>query len=239
MRCPKCGYYSFDYLDSCPKCGMAWSEYKTQLNIKGLKPQRPNFLTDLLTTEETAKAEEFLLPGELEKVTKPAQKAEIKEKTFEEKEVLYHTEEIETTELAKEPEVNEEISEVETVGETLPPSEKLEKNAEPALELEAKEEITQAEEELPSSEEIEKKVDEAGEETKSVFEEIGKTLAEIEKMESISETPQVSHRDEKKLTSPELKPEPIEILEEIEKIPLDVSESDIEVLEDIESPKKK
>ena len=314
MRCPKCGYCSFDYLDACPKCGMAWSEYKTQLNIKGIKPQSPNFLTDLLATKEK-KAEEASLSEELEKAAKSVQEIEIKEKTDQEKEVLYPTEEIETPELAKEPEaeVNEEISELETVGETLLHSEKPEKPVEPAQELEAKEEITEieetlppfeetieefpeekeipkeafspleeiekasellqepegveelpkeeeiAQEEHPSPEEIQKitelaqepqveklskeKVAEPEEdlslypEAKSVFEEIEGTLVEIEKMDRTSEMPEIN---EEKSTSPETIPEAIEVLEEVEKTPLelDISESDIEVLEDIEPPKK-
>lgn len=35
MRCPKCGYHSFDHLDSCKKCGQNLIEHKEKFNIRG------------------------------------------------------------------------------------------------------------------------------------------------------------------------------------------------------------
>ena len=36
MKCPKCNYISFDYLDSCKKCGKDLSEHKEKHNIRSL-----------------------------------------------------------------------------------------------------------------------------------------------------------------------------------------------------------
>ena len=33
MRCPKCGYNSFDHLDSCKKCGKDLVEHKQKFGI--------------------------------------------------------------------------------------------------------------------------------------------------------------------------------------------------------------
>jgi len=35
MKCPKCGYHSFDYLDNCKKCGQDLSDHKTKFNLSG------------------------------------------------------------------------------------------------------------------------------------------------------------------------------------------------------------
>ncbi|PLX98237.1 MAG: hypothetical protein C0623_13010 [Desulfuromonas sp.] len=36
MKCPKCGYTSFDYLDECKKCGKDLMEHKEKHNIRSL-----------------------------------------------------------------------------------------------------------------------------------------------------------------------------------------------------------
>lgn len=36
MRCPKCGYNSFDYLDSCKKCGKDLVEFKQRYGLKSI-----------------------------------------------------------------------------------------------------------------------------------------------------------------------------------------------------------
>ena len=36
MKCPKCGYHSFDHLDSCKKCGHGLAEHKAKFNLRGL-----------------------------------------------------------------------------------------------------------------------------------------------------------------------------------------------------------
>ncbi len=47
MKCPKCKYITFDYLDACPKCGKNMSSEKAKLNISGIKPNPPFVLGSL------------------------------------------------------------------------------------------------------------------------------------------------------------------------------------------------
>ena len=35
MKCPKCGYHSFDHLDSCKKCSHDLVEHKAKFNLRG------------------------------------------------------------------------------------------------------------------------------------------------------------------------------------------------------------
>ncbi len=35
MKCPKCGYHSFEHLDDCKKCGQSLAEHKAKFNLKG------------------------------------------------------------------------------------------------------------------------------------------------------------------------------------------------------------
>ena len=35
MKCPKCGYHSFEHLESCKKCGVDLSEHKAKFSIRG------------------------------------------------------------------------------------------------------------------------------------------------------------------------------------------------------------
>jgi hypothetical protein len=35
MKCPKCGYHSFDHLDSCKKCGQGLADHKEKFNLRG------------------------------------------------------------------------------------------------------------------------------------------------------------------------------------------------------------
>lgn len=43
MKCPKCGYTSFDYLDSCKKCNHGLTEFKTRFGLRSLLfPNRSN-----------------------------------------------------------------------------------------------------------------------------------------------------------------------------------------------------
>lgn len=38
MKCPKCGYTSFDYLDSCKKCGTDLSNARAMLGVIAISP---------------------------------------------------------------------------------------------------------------------------------------------------------------------------------------------------------
>jgi uncharacterized RDD family membrane protein YckC len=42
MKCPKCGYHSFDHLESCRKCGRDLGEHKARFGLTGVsRPRRP------------------------------------------------------------------------------------------------------------------------------------------------------------------------------------------------------
>ena len=44
MKCPKCRYTSFPYLENCPKCGVALAEQRAALGIYALRPDPPDLL---------------------------------------------------------------------------------------------------------------------------------------------------------------------------------------------------
>jgi hypothetical protein len=44
MKCPKCGYTSFPYLESCGKCGHGLAEPRAALGIYALRPDPPDLL---------------------------------------------------------------------------------------------------------------------------------------------------------------------------------------------------
>lgn len=44
MKCPKCGYTSFPYLESCRKCGHALAEQRAALGVYALRPDPPDLL---------------------------------------------------------------------------------------------------------------------------------------------------------------------------------------------------
>jgi hypothetical protein len=35
MKCPKCGYHSFDHLESCKKCGQDLTDHKAKFKLRG------------------------------------------------------------------------------------------------------------------------------------------------------------------------------------------------------------
>ena len=48
MKCPKCGYVSFDYNESCPKCDKDIRAERTKLNLSDYRSDPP-FLLGALT----------------------------------------------------------------------------------------------------------------------------------------------------------------------------------------------
>jgi hypothetical protein len=53
MKCPKCGYVSFDYNQTCPKCNKDISTVQEKLNIPAFKPDPPSLLGALVGPRET------------------------------------------------------------------------------------------------------------------------------------------------------------------------------------------
>jgi len=49
MRCPKCGFISFDHLTSCAKCGRDISEVASDLQGTSIKVESPMFLSGALS----------------------------------------------------------------------------------------------------------------------------------------------------------------------------------------------
>lgn len=48
MKCPKCGYISFDYNASCPKCKKDLTPQREALNLPSYRPDPPALLGALL-----------------------------------------------------------------------------------------------------------------------------------------------------------------------------------------------
>jgi len=48
MKCPKCGYISFDYNLSCPKCNKDISAEQEKLHIPSFRPDAPYLLGSLI-----------------------------------------------------------------------------------------------------------------------------------------------------------------------------------------------
>jgi hypothetical protein len=48
MRCPKCGYISYDHLTACAKCGRDVSELAAELQGTSIKTEAPMFLSGAL-----------------------------------------------------------------------------------------------------------------------------------------------------------------------------------------------
>lgn len=44
MRCPKCGYHSFDYLSACDKCRTDLTAIRRKLGFSGVRPTMPAWL---------------------------------------------------------------------------------------------------------------------------------------------------------------------------------------------------
>ena len=67
MRCPKCGFISFDHLTSCAKCGKDIAEVASELQGTSIKVETPMFLGAALagysenedSFEEIAMEDEF------------------------------------------------------------------------------------------------------------------------------------------------------------------------------------
>lgn len=61
MKCPKCKYTTFDYADTCPRCGKDISGEKSKLNILSIQPNTP-FLLGSLTGDLDDSSASFVVP---------------------------------------------------------------------------------------------------------------------------------------------------------------------------------
>lgn len=65
MKCPKCGYHSFDHLDSCKKCSIDLTEHKDKFKLRGFfcpeqgQTHTPASLNDEADSDETGAAGDF------------------------------------------------------------------------------------------------------------------------------------------------------------------------------------
>jgi len=57
MKCPQCGYISFDYLDTCKKCGNNLTPVRDLLDITPVSPNPPFLLASLVGAEEMLESE--------------------------------------------------------------------------------------------------------------------------------------------------------------------------------------
>jgi hypothetical protein len=69
MRCPKCGYISYDHLTACAKCGRDVSELAAELQGTSIKTEAPMFLSGALgafSGEEEETFEEQALEADMD-----------------------------------------------------------------------------------------------------------------------------------------------------------------------------
>jgi hypothetical protein len=62
MRCPKCGFTSFPYLESCRKCGQSLVEHRAVFGLYALRPDPPDLLAAYRTTQVNVDETEVTLP---------------------------------------------------------------------------------------------------------------------------------------------------------------------------------
>ena len=67
MKCPKCGYHSFDHLDSCKKCSQDLAEHKEKFNLRGFfSPGQPAVTEPAPVVEESYAEEEPSADGSVD-----------------------------------------------------------------------------------------------------------------------------------------------------------------------------
>ena len=68
MRCPKCGFISFDHLTSCAKCGKDIAEVASELQGTSIKVETPMFLSPALAAfaDREESFEEHAMEAEVE-----------------------------------------------------------------------------------------------------------------------------------------------------------------------------
>lgn len=107
MKCPKCGYISFDFNDTCPKCNRDLSEVKGRLHIPSFKPVAINWLEEISPTLEEKETLEkpITTPAEekeeieLETISLESLEIESEKKEEEEKEIELEPLDLESLEI--------------------------------------------------------------------------------------------------------------------------------------------
>ena len=67
MKCPKCGYHSFDHLDSCKKCSTDLTEHKAKFNLRGFfSPGQPAVAEVAAVADESDVEEEPSADGSVD-----------------------------------------------------------------------------------------------------------------------------------------------------------------------------
>lgn len=57
MKCPKCGYHSFDHLENCKKCSQDLSAHKAKFNLSGFySPDQPDVAAAPASADEAPAA---------------------------------------------------------------------------------------------------------------------------------------------------------------------------------------
>lgn len=76
MRCPKCGYVSFDYLERCQKCNADLTGERTRLGLHGFRPD-PLSLLELADRQTSAASREKESKGETAAAAKPKEEMDL------------------------------------------------------------------------------------------------------------------------------------------------------------------
>ncbi len=215
MRCMKCGYHSFDYLDACPKCGADWKEYKEKFHITAYKPEEFNLLSDLALSSSTQE--------EIETVALEEEIPQTETSSFPELETKA------TSEVSSSPEFAKEGLQEAEIKLKLPEGDNFE--SEPAEEISLQPKVL---DELEEAEEALKEV-EGLEELKGLEGLKGSELEEPKLEEPKSEELKEKRVDEKPVSEISEELEPLDILEGLSEADLDleIPEEDL-LLGDIE-----
>ncbi|HKL26457.1 MAG TPA: hypothetical protein VJ910_09560 [Desulfuromonadales bacterium] len=66
MKCPKCGYHSFEYLENCRKCGQDLAEHKSRFNLGGFLSPPPTEAAPFEAESTTSAAEPAVENGDID-----------------------------------------------------------------------------------------------------------------------------------------------------------------------------
>lgn len=127
MRCPKCGYISFDQQEACPKCSKSLKDSSGELKGTGVRVEKTSYLKSVLEESEKRSQVAGDYDGEAEENVSYLTEVESQEEetTDEVSEIDFSLEEDEE---GAEPEAREEFEELISVDEQAGEAHKLEKD---------------------------------------------------------------------------------------------------------------